>query len=124
MNMQCCYPTARRLSVAATLRPEVTMRWLLLVGLVACGGESASDDPRVDDILSLTADEANGAILFGDNCSTCHGQDGSGGSFPDIRGQSADVIVDRMLTGPGSMPDFSDWPDQDVADVVAHVETL
>jgi mono/diheme cytochrome c family protein len=63
-------------------------------------------------------------VLYGENCETCHGADGSGGSFPDIRGVAADVIVDRVLSGPGAMPDFSNWPDADIADVVAHVETL
>ena len=101
------------------------MRWVgVLALMVACGGESASDDPRVDDILSLTGDPDAGAALYGDECAGCHAQDGSGNSFPDIRGVAADTIVDRMLTGPGSMPDFSGWPDQDIADVVAFVETL
>lgn len=92
---------------------------LTLIGLaIACG-----DGGRVDDILALTGDAAAGATVYADNCASCHGDDGTGGSGPDISGESeTEEIAQIVLDGEGDMPAFDgDLTDQEIADVVAFV---
>ena len=98
--------------------------WLVAVlALVGCG------DQRVNDILALTADVDNGAEIYGDSCSICHGVDGGGdiGSnlhavVPDL---TDDQLVDVLLNGiPGTtMPGFADsLDDQGIADVLLYLK--
>ena len=91
--------------------------------LVACGGEG-----RIDDVLALDGDAVAGESVFADECASCHGVDGTGGSGPDLRGEGEgdEEIAEAVLFGEGDMPAFDgDLDDQDIADVVAYVvETL
>ncbi len=43
-------------------------------------------------------DTSTGEALFSDNCAVCHGDDGSGGIGPDIRGVTADEIENAVNT--------------------------
>lgn len=101
---------------------------LILLGLVACGEKDGGDsDPgssRIDDILALTGDTANGQTLFEANCVSCHLADGSGDIGPSLQGALEDDALEYILNGEGSMPSFSSWSDQDIADVYAYAESL
>ena len=100
------------------------MRQPIVLPCVVTLGCGASSDDRVDDILALSADTARGAELFSEHCARCHGEEGSGGSFPDIRGLDPETVIRNMLAGPSSMPEFGDLPDADIADIAAHVDAL
>jgi mono/diheme cytochrome c family protein len=98
------------------------MRSLILVAfLAACSGGS-----RVDDILAITGDAANGATVYADNCAACHAADGTGGTGPSLQGivaeEGLDEITDVILSGEESMPSFSDLADQDIADLLAYLD--
>jgi len=102
-----------------------TTGWLLLgmTGLVACGGENGDD--RVDVILALEGDVAAGESVFAAECAVCHGDSGEGGSGPAmsevVGGLDDAALIGVVVDGVGSMPDLSDLPDQDIADVTAYV---
>lgn len=110
------------------------MRVLLYpLTLALCGlllGSSCGAPPAVP---TLSGDANRGAVLFatsdgiGPACQNCHCPDASGGcrlSAPGLRGVSY-VEVNARTRGtvehPGGKFDFSD---QDLADLVAHLEAL
>lgn len=95
--------------------------WVLLAMVVGCdgGGGDTDTDPvdRTAAILALTGDPVNGGTLWSQQCNSCHsGLEGVYGDLP-----AADV-VDAMLTGPGSMPEFSGYSDQELADILAFMQ--
>lgn len=91
--------------------------------LVACGG---ADEDRVDDILALDGDAAVGVGVYDKQCSGCHGDDGEGGVGPALDGSvdaySPEQMVTLILDGQGDMPPHDYMEDQDIADLLAHLE--
>jgi ubiquinol-cytochrome c reductase cytochrome c subunit len=85
----------------------------------------------------MTEEERQAAIVRGGqifltNCTACHNFQGNGGAMPrggyapKIRGVEPKYIYEAMLTGPQSMPSFSNdnlTPDQK-RDVIAYLESL
>ena len=65
-------------------------------------------------VASTDADLAKGGELFRTNCSSCHNFAGAGGALthakyaPALKAADARVIYSAMLSGPESMPRFSD----------------
>ena len=99
--------------------------FLLLPLLVACG-EEGGETSRVDDILALTGDATAGATVYADNCASCHGTDATGGSGPAIAGMGeTEEMAEVILEGEGDMTAFDGViSDQDIADVIAYVQSL
>jgi len=70
--------------------------------------------PSDEDIAYQDADLAEGGVLFRTNCSQCHNFAGSGGALsngayaPNLRDATPRQIYEAMITGPESMPVFSD----------------
>ncbi|MEZ4320809.1 MAG: cytochrome c [Myxococcota bacterium] len=85
-----------------------------------------AEDPRVAGIVALEGDAANGEVLYGQECTTCHGADASGGSGPAIDHEhSAEQAAQAILKGPFSMPSFADqFDDAEIADLIAHLREL
>jgi mono/diheme cytochrome c family protein len=99
--------------------------WVMFVGgVAACDGGEEGD--RTADILALEGDVDAGAVVFTDTCELCHAAGAVGGSGPAIAGYAdAEVLVDTVLSGKGTMPSFADQlEDQEVADVLAYVQSL
>jgi ubiquinol-cytochrome c reductase cytochrome c subunit len=77
-------------------------------------GPAVPTDEQLD--ASGFSDEqiAEGAAIFRTNCAMCHNSSGKGGALtagkyaPDLTGVSAKHIYEAMVTGPQSMPVFSD----------------
>ncbi len=92
-----------------------------LAPLVACGG--SAKDTAVADTSSGTTD---GATLFANRCSACHGSDGTNGSSPDLSSEVPaldDAELERVITnGKGSMPAIS-LPDADLSTLIAYLRT-
>jgi cytochrome c551 len=87
---------------------------VLATAVVACGGSSndaSSTAPTpVATQTSTPADSSTGevATLYADNCSSCHGTDGGGGSAPPITGEdNADRVKAQIESGGDGMPAFS-----------------
>jgi mono/diheme cytochrome c family protein len=70
-------------------------------------------------------DSYNGETLFAGTCATCHGNGGSGGIGPRLRGAPIplSLVVDRIENGKGIMP-AGLVKGQDERDVLAYVNTL
>ncbi len=82
---------------------------------------------QVDEILALDGDSEAGSTVYADNCAGCHAEDGSGGSGPALVGEAdeGEEFVALVLDGEEDMPAFSDTlSDQDIADVLAFVQSL
>ena len=98
--------------------------WLGLLGLLVVVGcdqdpEDTDVEPdRVDTILGLTGDTTNGESVWNAQCVSCH--DGQEAAFGDL---PSETVADAVLEGPGGMPDLSGLPDQDIADVIAYLES-
>ncbi|MGZ5052967.1 MAG: c-type cytochrome [Methylobacter sp.] len=57
------------------------------------------------------------------NCVSCHGQDGSGGMGPDIRGEGGDVA--EAVYGDGAMPSFAGFLcPNDITDLQAYLNSI
>ncbi len=105
------------------------------IAALAAWVASLSPGPTIptDEQLDYTdADLAAGGILFRTNCASCHNFAGSGGALtrgkyaPRITDASARNIWEAMITGPQSMPVFSDQtltPDEK-RQVIKYVRTL
>ena len=99
------------------------MSTLLLTLILGC--REHKHDPNHDDIDLPQGDTVKGEELFTPSCSGCHGSDGTGGyGGPYILGQSEVHIADYIWNGQGNMPAFPDFTDQDVADIIAHIQYL
>jgi mono/diheme cytochrome c family protein len=102
---------------------EKTMltRLPLLLFLMAC---EEDDDSKSSVLSGLTGDEANGEILYDANCAGCHGASAEGASGPAIYNEDDDDFVEAIQEGEGSMPAFPDLSGQNIADIIAFVDTL
>ncbi|WP_295696098.1 c-type cytochrome [Lapillicoccus sp.] len=77
------------------------------------------------------ADVAQGGEIFRINCAQCHNYAGSGGALsrgkyaPSLTGSSGKTIYEAMLTGPQSMPVFSDSniSAQNKNNIIAYLKT-
>jgi ubiquinol-cytochrome c reductase cytochrome c subunit len=100
------------------------------------GAGPAIPDESAYTLPSDVSDEARqeaitrGGQIFLTNCTACHNFDGSGGAMPrggfapTLRGVEPRHIYEALLTGPQSMPSFSDGnltPDEK-RDVIAYLE--
>jgi len=65
-------------------------------GTTPCAaGESCNETDGC--IATTPAGSTEGETLYGDNCASCHGADGSGGTIDeDVRGESADEIAEAI----------------------------
>ena len=92
--------------------------------LVACGG--ASGDNNDDGGGSGNGDATAGKAIYEANCASCHGAAGEGSAnYPSIVGKGGSEAIDIVTNGDGAMPAFGGTlTEQQIADVVAYVETL
>jgi ubiquinol-cytochrome c reductase cytochrome c subunit len=88
--------------------------------------------PGTDEYATSGADMGLGGNLFRTNCSSCHNFVGAGGALAD--GKFAPALTDAtnkqiyeaMLTGPGTMPVFSDkqLTTDEKKDIIAYVQGM
>lgn len=82
--------------------------------------------------VALSAQIEQGRAVFRSNCAFCHGGDARGGRGPNLvsapltHGESDDAIKTVIREGvPGtSMPAFSDFTPEEVADLLAYLRSL
>ncbi len=95
----------------------------LIVALFLTGCSSDGED-------TITGAAAAGAEVFAANCTGCHGADGTGDTaagFPDLTASDLDAaeIEEYVRKGDGAMPGYEGTlDDQEIADVVAYVDSL
>jgi ubiquinol-cytochrome c reductase cytochrome c subunit len=86
--------------------------------------------PSAEDVDPADGDASNGATIFRTNCAMCHNFAGKGGALtrgkwaPNLDGSTPVHIAEAMLTGPQSMPVFSDETisPQEKRDIIAYLK--
>jgi cytochrome c6 len=88
---------------------------------VACG-----DEPGTDGGDAVEGDAAAGKAVYEARCAVCHGAAGQGaGNYPAVAGEGGSEAIEIVTNGDGSMPAFrGQLTEQEIADVVAYIETL
>ena len=127
-RMPLAAPGAQAPAVAATYNEEQVAA---LAAFVATLGPGPAI-PTASDVDTTDADLATGGVLFRTNCAQCHNFAGRGGALsdgkyaPSLMESSPKTIYMAMLTGPQSMPVFSDTQldTQDKQDIIAYVMDL
>ena len=88
---------------------------ITMTSLLACGDKSSTLE---DGDINIGED------LYTADCSGCHSADGTGGAGPNILNKSDSAITTAIIEGKGSMPAFSAYTDQDIADIISYIGTL
>jgi len=97
--------------------------------LVAYAGAfgSGADVPDVD---PAAGDLAAGGQLYRLNCAACHVASGAGAAIggsreaPSLTDATPTEIGEAILIGPGAMPSFASFSDQDIDDIARYVQHL
>lgn len=103
------------------------MRWMCVTAVLlgSCFGATPAERERARAIAALAADVEVGGQRYADSCASCHGTAGEGLTGPGLAeasGLPRDELVLILMWGPGEMPTFEAWSDQDLADVSAFVQ--
>jgi ubiquinol-cytochrome c reductase cytochrome c subunit len=91
---------------------------------------SFGDGPPIPDVDISRGDLARGAHLFQLNCAACHVASGAGAAIgggrkaPDLMQATPTEVGEAIRVGPGAMPVFGTFSDQDIDDVAAYVDHL
>jgi ubiquinol-cytochrome c reductase cytochrome c subunit len=97
-----------------------------LVEHVAAFGEG----PAIPEVDITGGDLARGARLYQLNCAACHVASGAGAAIgggrkaPDLMESTPTEIGEAIRIGPGAMPVFGSFSDQDINDVAAYIDDL
>ena len=78
--------------------------------------------PGLADPASASSDEVTlgGQLFVAENCASCHGITGSGGTFaPPVRGFKVATLTEKTHAGPGGMPAFADLTDAQLQAIAA-----
>ena len=87
--------------------------------LIGCG-----ENPRIVEIEALSGDAVAGATLYEANCRLCHGSNGRGAHTMYPGGSLSPDLIETILEGLSGMPSFDNLSNQEIADIVAYIETF
>jgi mono/diheme cytochrome c family protein len=84
-------------------------------------------DIRAKAILSLNGFHSEGQKVFGNNCTTCHANDGKGSPsgpslFERVPSLTDTVLVKTLLSGKDQMPSWAQLSDQELAHLRAFLQ--
>lgn len=88
------------------------------------------DGPAVPQVDVAEADLALGGSLYRTSCAPCHSVTGIGGALaygelaPPVLHSTSTEVAESIIVGPGAMPSFSAFSDDEIAAVAAHVQHL
>ena len=100
-----------------------------IVALVDYAG-AFGDGPDIPDVVPEEGDLARGARLFQLNCAACHVASGAGAAIgggreaPNLVESTPTEIGEAILVGPGAMPVFGTFSEQDINSVAAYILDL
>jgi ubiquinol-cytochrome c reductase cytochrome c subunit len=100
-----------------------------IVALVDYAG-AFGDGPDIPNVDPERGDLASGARLYQLNCAACHVASGAGAAIggdriaPSLMDATPTEVGEAVLIGPGAMPVFGSFTDQDIDDVAAYVRDL
>jgi ubiquinol-cytochrome c reductase cytochrome c subunit len=124
MPLQRSAPQAEQATVRFT-QEQITQMAAYVASLGP--GPGIPSDEEVD---PTKGDASNGATIFRTNCAMCHNFAGKGGALtrgkwaPNLDGTTPRHITEAMLTGPQSMPVFSDETisPEEKRDIIAYLK--
>ncbi|MEC9072731.1 MAG: cytochrome c, partial [Myxococcota bacterium] len=81
---------------------------------------------RIQDIQGFIGDPEEGGATFGFNCTTCHGDDGTGTAQAPSLYERAPKLTDTglltiLIQGKGNMPSWGHFTDEQLADLRSYV---
>ncbi|MCL6549504.1 MAG: c-type cytochrome [Acidothermus cellulolyticus] len=126
-------PLAQAGAQAPAKRPRYTQEQIdALAAYVASLGPGPAIPGKEQYTPPKNADLAFGGTLFRTNCSACHNFTGEGGALaygkkaPPLTHATDKQLYEAMLTGPGTMPVFSDQQltPQEKQDIIAYITTV
>ena len=100
-----------------------------IVALVGYAG-AFGDGPGIPDVDVAAGDLASGGELYRLNCAACHVSSGAGAAIgggreaPSLMESAPTEIGEAVLIGPGAMPVFGTFTDEDRNDLAAYVVDL
>ena len=97
----------------------MSLMLLVALALVGCG-----ENPRIAEIEALVGDAETGAPLYEANCRWCHGSNGRGAHSMYPGGTLSPNLIETILEGLSGMPSFDNLSNQEIADIVAYIETF
>ncbi len=99
---------------------------LCLTLCVALCGLSGCVSERAETIAGLTGDAELGQPLYTTHCVRCHADDLSGTSVgPALKSSIFDAsTIDIILDGEDEMPPYDNLSDEDIANMVAYIESI
>lgn len=88
--------------------------------------------PSAEDVDPAKGDIAEGGLIFRTNCAMCHNVAGKGGALtrgkyaPGLEGVTPEHIYEAMVTGPQSMPVFTDQTisPENKRDIIAYLKSV
>ena len=100
-----------------------------IVALVEYVG-TIGNGPDIPDVDPARGDDTVGGELYRLNCAACHVASGAGAPIgggrhaPNIVASTPTEIGEAIVVGPGAMPVFGSFTDDDIDDVAAYIATL
>ncbi len=91
---------------------------------------SLGDGPPVPEVDPSRGDLARGGVLYRSSCAACHSAAGIGGALsyggyaPSLHQSEPRQIASAIRVGPGNMPLFESFDDEEVASLVRYVRFL
>ena len=127
-RMPLAAPGAQAVAKPSQYTPEETAAMAAYVATLGPGPAI----PTAEQYAYEDADVAEGGVLFRINCAQCHQAAGQGGALtygkyaPSLMDSTPKEMYEAMLTGPQSMPVFSDstLPQKDKQEIIAYVQGL
>ena len=100
----------------------------VLVSEVSNFDNQDKQDPamRALAVMQLPDNSDEGALVFAENCTPCHGPEGKGSDtapalYDRVPTMSDTGLVERLIKGKDAMPAWSHFTDQELADLRAYL---
>jgi ubiquinol-cytochrome c reductase cytochrome c subunit len=100
-----------------------------IVALVDYAG-AFGNGPDIPEVDPSAGDLSQGGVLYRLNCAACHVASGSGAAIgggveaPSLMESTPTQVGEAILIGPGAMPVFGTFSEQDINDVSAYIDNL
>jgi ubiquinol-cytochrome c reductase cytochrome c subunit len=125
-------PMVRQEAQSERKPPKLTPEEIDAVGAYIQANGGGPERPAETGAALRGSDPARGGELFRLNCASCHNFTGRGGALsagkyaPDLDPATEEQIYTAMLTGPQSMPKFSDrqLSPEEKEDIIAYVKSV
>ena len=114
--------------IAPPIYGYLKMKYTMFITSLFAFAFGCGPSDRALSIAEFEGEVTSGRALYMTECAQCHGANAQGGVGPNLINafnHHDDVeVIEVILEGDGSMPSFSRLKDQDIADILAFINTL